>query len=460
MYHSKHNNKHTRRDVLKTGAALTAAGMAMPYFFTGAVAGEPNGHRPTIASIGVGGRGSDIGRQAARFGNMVACADVHQGNADKFAADFDGKCRVYRDYRQVLDRNDVEAVTIGTPDHWHVKIAIDAMKAGKDVYCEKPLTLTIDESQLVCKVAKETDRVFQVGTQQRSEFRGAFLEAVAIARSGRLGDKLKARASMGPGKTGGPFKTQKPPKELDWDFWLGQTPKVPFCQNRCVYFFRYWFEYSGGMVTDWGVHHTDIALWALGGEHTGPIEVEGKGDFPLGRELVLGYLLGKKSAADLPNSYNTVRSFDCTMHLPNGNVIRLNSRQNNRDGNGVFITGDKGEVIVNRRGIGGKFVEELKRSPADKQWLEEEVSKLYGGKPIRPVRGHMANFFDCVKDRSQPISDVFTHCNSANACHMANIAMLLGRKMRWDSRNQEFIGDDEANRLTCRKQREPYGIQA
>ena len=206
-------------------------------------------------------------------------------------------------------------------------------------------------------------------------------------------------------------------------------------------------------MTDWGVHQTDIALWALGGENTGVAEVEGKGEFPLGRELTLDYLLGKKPVGDLPNSYNAARSFDCTMTLPNGNAINLEST----DKEDIYIAGEKGHLAVNRRGIRGQFVEKLKKNPADKQWLDEEVAKLYRGKPFR---GHMANFFDCVKDRSLPISDVFTHCNSVNACHAANIAMLLGRKVKWDRKKYEFVGDDEANQLTRRKQREPYAIKA
>ena len=450
-------SKHTRRDFLKTTACATAAGMAVPYFFTGAAGGaeESKSDKLIVASIGVGGRGSEIGNQAASLGNMVACADVHLGNANNFAKRFGGKCQVFQDYRKVLDSKDVQAVTIGTPDHWHIKIAVEAMAAGKDVYCEKPLTLTLDESRIICKAVKNSDRVFQVGTQQRSEFGSAFLEAVAIARSGRLGKKLTAKASVGNGNSGGPFKNEDPPKELDFNFWLGQAPKVPFCPNRIGWDFRWWFDYSGGNVTDWGVHHTDIAMWALGGENTGIVEVEGKGEFPLGRQLMLDYLLGKKPVADLPNSFNVARSFDCNMLLPNGNTINLNSV-----GNDLKIAGEKGHLAVNRGPNGegslrGKFVEELKKNPADKAWLDAEVAKLYKGKPIR---GHMAHFFDCIKDRSQPVSDVYSHCNSVNACHMANIAMLLDRKVKWDRQKYEFIGDDDANQLTRRKQREPYTI--
>ena len=189
----------SRRDFLKHTATCAAAGLAAPYFFTSTTANAATKcDKLTVASIGVGGRGSEIGRQAAELGHLVACADVHLGNAHRFAGHSEGKCQVYQDYRQLLDRKDVEAVTIGTPDHWHVKIAIDAMKAGKHVYCEKPLTLTLDEGNLVCAAVRKYRKTFQVGTQQRSEYDYFFLKAVAIARSGRLGKNLHATSSVGP----------------------------------------------------------------------------------------------------------------------------------------------------------------------------------------------------------------------------------------------------------------------
>ena len=297
--------------------------------------------------------------------------------------------------------------------------------------------------------------MFQVGTQQRSEFKSAFLEAVAIARSGRLGKKLHAVAAVEEGKSGGPFPPQPVPSDLNWDFWLGQAPVVPYNEKRFHYDFRYWFEYSGGEVTDWGVHHTDIALWALGAENTGPIEVEGKGHFPLGRELMLETLLGKKPFTALPASYNTAATYDCTMTLPGGNSIRLTNGEYD-----LYIEGERGHLAVRRSGLHGKFVEALKKDPVQKAWLDEEVRKLYRGKPIRGEMAHMANFLDCVRDRSLPISDVFTHVNTVNACHMANIAMLLGHKVRWDLARQQFIDDSDANALMSRPQRQPYSNHA
>lgn len=442
-----------RREFLKTSASAAGALGAVPYFWSSAQAQkESKNDRLNVAAIGVGGRGTGVGHQAGARGNMVACADVLRTNAEKFAKRYDGRCQIYGDYRKILDRKDVDAVTCGTPDHWHAKIAIDAMLAGKDVYCEKPLTLTIEESALICKAVKQTGRVFQVGTQQRSEFGSMFLKAVAMARGGRLGAKLQATASVGGGTAGDPakpFATADPPPELDWDFWLGQAPLVPYTPQRIGWNFRWWFDYSGGQVTDWGVHHTDIALWALGGEQTGAIEVEPvKAEFRVGRELLRDYLLGAKSVHDLPNTYNVAVAFECKMTLANGNVIVLNS-----GGNDLLIEGDRGRIAVNRRHLRGKPVEEL--TDAEKKRLDEEVVTLYRGKQ---PGDHMRNFFECIKDRSLPVSDVFTHAHSVNACHMANIAMLLGRKVRFDPAQGEFVGDAEANALIRRKQREPYAV--
>ena len=440
-----HRTRSDRRAFLKKSAA--AATVAIPYFWlrAGVHAQSPN-DRPGAAAIGVStytdrwghkglqdGRGAVIGHQAAEFADMVACCDVNRKHAERFAQRYAGKCAIYGDYRKVLDRKDVHVVTIGTPDHWHTKIAIEAMRAGKDVYCEKPLTLTIDEGKKICKVVKQTGRVFQVGTQQRTEYDQMFLKAVVLARSGRLGKTLKAISSVGTAQRGGPFANQEPPAWLDWDMWLGQAPKVPYCPQRCDYDFRWWLEYSGGQVTDWGVHHTDIAVWALGVENTGPIEVEGSGDFP-----------------NIPNGYNVAYTFDCTMRFANGSEIRLISGDNE-----LILSGANGRILVNRGRLVGKPIEEL--TPKDRQWLEEEVIKLYRG---RKPTTHMADFFHCVRDRSLPISDVFTHHRSVSCCHLCNIAMRLKRKVRWDPVKEDFIGDEEASAMLCRPQRKPYTIDA
>ena len=242
----------SRRNFIKTsvGAGLCAATAPtlLPHLYAQQT---PASDRLGVACIGVGGRGSGIGGQAADLGNLIACCDVHRKNAENFAKvqkERKGRdCKVYTDYRELLEKeNGVDVVTIGTPDHWHVKIAIEAMKAGKHVYCEKPLTLTIGEGQVVQEAVKKYGKIFQVGTQQRSEFDHRFLRAVAIARSGRLGDNLQAISSVGKAasrasdkdKPFGPFKTEPKPDYLDYDLWLGPAPLVDFCPERIGWNFR------------------------------------------------------------------------------------------------------------------------------------------------------------------------------------------------------------------------------
>jgi myo-inositol 2-dehydrogenase / D-chiro-inositol 1-dehydrogenase len=307
----------------------------------------------------------------------------------------------------------------------------------------------MEESQQICEAVKATGRVFQVGTQQRSENNRLFLKAIVIAQSGRLGDKLHALSSVGGATTGGPFPAQEPPSELDWDFWLGPAPKVPFTPNRIGWNFRWWFEYSGGQVTDWGVHHTDIALWALGGEHSGVVEATPvESNFPLGRELTRDALLGETPIEELPASYNVANRFKVDMKLANSNEVTLFSGSNE-----LIISGDRGRIRVNRGSLTGRPVEEL--TDQEKVWLDEEVVKLYGGEP----RSHMGNFFDCVKSRQQPVSDVFSHAHSVNACHMANIAMLLDRTVKFDPEKYDFVDDQQASALMSRPVREPWTVK-
>jgi predicted dehydrogenase len=438
----------TRRRLLATSAGA-AAGVALPHLFIpryGWAAGGTLG----VGAIGVGGRGTDVGNQAAGQGKMIACADVHLGNANRFAGQH--KCEVYQDYRKILERKDIDVITCGSTDHWHVKIALDAMKAGKDVYCEKPLTLTVDEGKVIGDAVKKYQRVVQVGTQQRSEFDRRFLKAVAMCRSGRLGKKLKARVQTGGAPGGGPFKEEEPPKELDWEMYCGQAPKVPFCKERIGWTFRWWLEYSGGQVTDWGVHHLDIGLWALGGDETGLAAIEGKGDYPKNVWKSVHPAQFLNGQAVLGPSYNVTPSYECDIVLPNGNEIKFTSN----GGNDLVLEGENGTINVNRDRIAGAPIEAVEKSDTDRKWLDEEVQKLYRGMPIN---GHMSNFFHCVKNKLKPISDVWTHVNSVNVCHMANIAMLLKKPLRWDWKKYQFL-DPEAQLLVKRVQRKGYETKA
>ena len=457
-----------RRDVLKTSLA-TLAGSSLPYWFTTSSA---NGFytandRPVVGCIGVGDRWrGGVGPMVFRYGDVAAVCDVDSNHVTrgqeqvKKAQPNTGKdfeVAGYEDYRKILDRKDIQVVTIVTPDHWHSKIAIEAMRAGKDVYCEKPLTLTIEEGKQIRKVLEETGRVFQVGTQQRSEMSAnsgkapqQFLTAVALCHAGRLGKITKVQCAIG----GAPVSDEIPkapvPKNLNWDMWLGQAPMTDYIQgkfgnnksypeSRTHYEFRWWYEYSGGKMTDWGAHHVDIAQWAMNKTDTGPLSIEGTAKHPVPFE---------KGFPTVSDRYNAATEF--LVKAKFADDIELTIRH---DGdNGITIEGTEGRIFVSRGSLKGKPVEDLEKNPLP----ADAISKLYKGK----VPGdHMRNFMECIKDRTQPISDVHTHHRAMTTCHLANIAIRVGRKLEWDPVKEQIIGDPEAAAMQGREQRKGYEIQ-
>jgi myo-inositol 2-dehydrogenase / D-chiro-inositol 1-dehydrogenase len=455
--------KDSRRNFLKSSTAAGASAFAAPTILPKLCAQESASNRLGVACIGVGGRGSGIGYEAAELGQIIACCDVSQNNANNFAHQQSQKgreCKVYNDYREMFDKEPgIDVVTIGTPDHWHVKIAIEAMRAGKHVYCEKPLTLTIEEGQLVQQAVDKYQKIFQVGTQQRTEFERRFIKAVAIARSGRLGSQLEAVSSVGKSssrspdkdKPFGPFETSEPPAELDWDLWLGPAPKVDFCQERIGWNFRWWFEYSGGQVTDWGVHHTDIAFWALAGQDGQAVEASGTGEFMgVERQQSLDFLLGKIPPNQMPVAFNVAYSFDVDVKLSTGNNIKITSGPNE-----LLISGELGRIRVNRGSLTGKPVEEVDQDPVAGREIEDLMMEIYGGEISS---SHMNNFFESVRSGRQPVANVKEHVRAVNATHLANVALLTNRKVTFDPSSQTFPGDDEANQLIRRPQREGYEI--
>lgn len=457
-------NNSTRRTFVKKAAGAGLVAATAPLILPKLYARQDSANsRLGVACIGVGGRGSGIGYEAAELGQIVACCDVSENNAKNFAKrqiDKGRDCKIYNDYREMFEKEKgIDVVTIGTPDHWHVKIAIDALKAGKNVYCEKPLTLTIEEGQLVQEAVKKYGKTFQVGTQQRTEFDRRFIKAVAIARSGRLGTKLEAISSVGKSasrspdkeKPFGPFPTSQPPAGFDWDLWLGPAPKVDFCDQRVGWNFRWWFEYSGGQVTDWGVHHTDIAFWALAGDDGQAIEAVGTGEFMgVQREQSLAYLLGKVKPAEMPAAFNVAYTFDVDVTLSTGNKIKVVSGENE-----LIIGGELGRIRVNRGSLKGKPVEDIDADPVAKKEIEDLMVKVYGGEL---PSSHMTNFFDSVKSGKQPVANVREHVRAVNATHLANIALLTGRTVKFDPQTQTFANDAEANQLIKRPRREGYEI--
>lgn len=461
----------SRRRFLKSAASVAAVAN-VPYFgWTAPLIGQDakttsKNDRPILGCIGVGDRWNAVGPQAMKFADCVAVCDVDTAMTDKAKskalemlskAGRPREVEVYEDYRKLLDRKDIEVVTIVTPDHWHSKIAIDAMKAGKDVYCEKPLTLTIDEGKQILKVLKETGRVFQVGTQQRSEmaaekgkFPQQFLKAVALCREGRLGKIQKVECRIGAAPTSPAIPKAAIPSGFNWEMWLGQCPLVEYISlpsggkyphSRTHYEFRWWYEYSGGKMTDWGAHHVDIATWAIGMETSGPTSVEGV--------MAVHPVPYKDGWPTVDNMYNAATKFDVKCLYPNGVELHILS-----DGeNGIAIQGDKGDLFVSRGALRGSAVEALKDQPLS----EETILKLYKGK--KPGN-HMANFFECTVDRTQPISDVDTHHRAMTTCHLANIAIRLDRKLNWNPQTEQIEGDEAANGWLKRAQRKGYEVTA
>ena len=324
--------KRNRRHFLSQTAGLTAAGLLTPYIFT-ADAAERNLPRSSndqfgIGAIGMRYQGSVITEKARPYGPIVAIADVDRHVREQARASFGSTPAIFEDYRSLLERKDVDVVLIATPDHWHTQMLIDACRAGKDVYIEKPLTLTIDEGKLLRNVVKETGRVVQVGSWQRSDWQ--FRLAVELVRAGRLGKLRKVSCITGPNPSGGPFVERPVPGHLNWDLWQGQTPAVPYIEERCHYTFRWWYEYSGGKVTDWGAHDIDIAQWAI---NELPIAVEGEADLP-----------------QIPNGYNVATRFHAVVRYPSGTLLEIGDTGRQ----GTLFEGDQGtDFCQSRSCVGG-----------------------------------------------------------------------------------------------------------
>ncbi|MCO8121614.1 Gfo/Idh/MocA family oxidoreductase [Stieleria sp. TO1_6] len=449
-----------RRQFLKTTAAVSAAA-STPYYFstpkTLAQESKSKNDRVAMGVIGCGGMAGGNMNAAKDWVDVVAVCDVDSGRRAAANQKWSGgKATESAEYRELLDRKDIDAVHIATPDHWHTKPLIEAMLAGKDVYCEKPLTLTIDEGKLIRKVQKETGRVVQVGTQQRSTF-PLFVKAMAMVNEGRVGKIQHVQAAIGGAPSSPAIPAVDPPADLDWDRWLGPAPMTDYRYSdggkkggrgntNCHYEFRWWYEYSGGKLTDWGAHHVDICNWALklNGQTAGPLSIGGSAKHPV--EFKDGYPAEN-------DRYNTATAFQFEVKYPGGTQMTI---RNDTD-NGVLITGDKGRIFVNRRKLTGAPVEQL----ADNPLPDDAIAKVYKNMPMeRNERSqHWANFLYCARERKDPISDVHTHMQMLNVCHLAGISARFGRELKWDDTNEQIVGDDQANAFLARPYRSGYEIE-
>ncbi len=451
-------SRQTKRRGFLQGVAVAGTATILSPSLNRAFGYQSPNDRPVFATIGLRNQGWEITNKSFKFADFAAMADVDSNvlgaNVEKAEKAQKRKPDAYKDYRKILDRKDIDAVMIATPDHWHTKIAVEAMYAGKDVYCEKPLTLTIAEGKLIEKVVKETGRVFQVGTMQRSESDQRFLQAIALVKNGRIGIVQKVTCGIN-GMEASPVIPVVPvPQELDWEFWLGPAPKVDYRAlpemrkgygggvplfSNCHYAFRNWHEYSGGKLTDWGAHHVDIACWALGASNTGPSKVT-----PVEFKLPVEYKDGHPLVQD---QYNAATDFKIKVDMPNKVEMIITSEGDN----GILFEGTEGRFFVNRGKISGKPVEDLK----DKPLPEGAIEAVYGGKVSE---NHTANFIEGIKSRKQPISDVWSHNRMLEICHLSNIAMRLNRELNWDPIKREIVGDSQANAFLARENRKGYEI--
>jgi len=398
---------------------------------------SPN-DRPGIGLIGCGGMGQADAQNASRFGDIVAVCDVDRRHAEAAVKRFTLNGRspaAYGDFRKLLERDDIDVIVQATPDHWHTLINIAAAKAKKDIYGEKPLTLTIDEGRRVIKAVRDNKVVFQTGTQQRSGKR--FRLACELVRNGRIGTLKEIHVFVPAGVRGGPFQRVPVPEGFDYDFWLGQAPQAEYYTERCHKNFRWWYDYAGGPVTDWGAHHNDIARWALGLD--GPVEIQARVITP-----------------PVPNGYTTPSEFEATLTWANGvkQIVKTTPDDSpygakiNPQGqrNGIKFIGTDGWLWVNRDEIAASD-KDLLLTP-----LPEHAVRL------APSDDHMGNFFECVRARKDPVANVETGHRSACVCHLIVIALRTGLSLKWNPASETFVGSSaaEASRHIARSMRKPY----
>ncbi len=361
---------------------------------------------------GYGNKGKQLGREAAR-------KEVEQFYAEKSSSGTFKGCTGYVDFRDLISRDDIDAVVVTTPDHWHVPISLAAVKVGKDVYCEKPLSLTIFEGRVLSDAVKRYGRVLQTGTQHRSNAKNRFIGE--LIRNGRIGKLHTVRCKIGGGPTCPPQAVMPIPKGFDYEMWLGQAPRAPYTEKRCHYYFRFIWDYAGGQVTNNGVHALDFVQWAIGRDRTGPVEIEGKGEFPK------------------EGLFNTPTDWDIQYTYADGLKLFFGSGRG-----GTRFEGSEGWI---------------EKSPFDAE-PKSLLKSVIGPSEIHlyESRDHKLNFLECIKTRKETIAPAEIGHGSASICHLGNIAMLTGQKLKWDPAKEQFTNSDEANKMLSRKMRSPWHL--
>lgn len=422
----------SRRRFLGASAAALAAPTIVPSTVFARQGRPAPSDRVVIGIIGTG----DLGRRHHLDGKILshkrlqvaAVCDVDRNHRDQAARDVYARTKrrvgVYKDFRDVCDRKDLDAVFVVTPDHWHALVAINVMESGKDVYCEKPLSLTIQEGRKMVEAARRYGTVFQTGSMQRSDPR--FWQAAELARMGKLGKLTRIDTYIGTIDSGSWMPATTPPPELDWDFWLGPAPYAEYAPNRCHYQFRWFSDYSGGKMTDWGAHHNDIGQWALGMDESGPVKVKGTGKFH------------ENGPHDVPGNFDVVYTY--------ANGVEMHCHAEGE--NGLKITGTDGWIFVSRSRIEASNPEILKIDLPGKEFRNSRDNWEI----------HYRDWLDCIQSRKRPICDVEVGHRSATVCHLGNIAIRLGRELQWDPAREQFVNDDEANLFVSKPMRAPWHL--
>ena len=427
----------SRRDFLAAAAKGAGLGLAAPYVFTSNALGRagraPASDRIVTGHIGVGGKGGGHVRtiRGRRDAQVAAICDVDEGHCQRGRKLAGGKADLYGDHRKMLERQDIDAVVVASPDHWHALHSIHACEAGKDVYCEKPMMKTHAGGLAMVRAARRFGRVVQSGMQGRSTRVGRY--SAQFIRNGHCGTVRNVRTWHPRNPTARWEPPRAVPKGLDWDRWIGPAKFVPYSPRRCHFSFRYFMDFGGGNIRDRGAHIFSIILWAMDADQAGPASVEATGVIPA------------NNMYDTPGDMHVTYEFknpDWTLHWeqPGRNFGRM--------GFGMKFFGDQGELVVN----GGDS--SISRYPDPRVFIEpaSNETRLYVS------NDHMVNFLQCVRTRERPILDVAVGHRATTLCILGNIAFCLGRKLRWDAGREQFIGDEEANRLLAPPFRPPWHL--
>lgn len=422
---------HSRRQFLRTATVTLAAPALMPARLFGA---DAPSKQITVGFIGTGDHGT--GWNLRRYLNfrdarvLVVCdVDGERMRRAKQIVDEQYQnrdCSMTKDFREVLARPDIDTVMISTPDHWHTLISVLALRAGKDVQCEKP-TLTVDEGKVLIETVRKHRRVFQTSTEDRSV--PVYHRMAELVRNGRIGElrRIEVILPRQPNVPGDPTPQPVPP-DLDWEMWLGPAPFAPYTKDRVHFNFRWIQDYSGGIICDWGTHLFDTAQWANDTEQSGPVEIQGTGTFWQG------------------GLYNTVKDYDVTCRYANGVVMTCKPGDPS-----IKFVGTDG--WLGNRGWLGKL------EASSQAILESKIGPNELHLYTNP-EGEHRDFIDCVRSRKDPYFPVEIGHRVSTVCHLANIAIQLGRKLQWDPKAERFLKDTEADKLLSRPMRRPWKLEA